>query len=94
MANKKAAVKAFRQSEKRHIRNKSVVSEIRTVAKKARQLIADLKVKEADLVLRDLESKLYRAAKSKIIKKETASRQIGRMRISLHKAGKAPAAAK
>lgn len=80
MPIKKQAFKALRQSRKRHIKNKSAMTEIRSLIKKAQQLIADKKRQDADTALKSLESKMYRAAKSKIIKKETASRRISRLR--------------
>jgi small subunit ribosomal protein S20 len=80
MANKKAALKSIRQTKKRYIRNKAVMSELRTLAKKARTLIDSKNRKEADTVLKNLESKLYRAARHNTIKKNNASRHISRLR--------------
>jgi small subunit ribosomal protein S20 len=86
MANKRAAIKALRQTVKRHTRNKDVETELRTLVKKARVLIDAKKREEADAVLKTLESKLDRAAKSKIIRKENASRRIARLRSAWAKA--------
>ena len=80
MPIKKQAFKALRQSKKRHIRNRSVISEMRSLVKKAQQLITDKKRAEADTALKALESKMYRAAKVNLIRKETASRKVSRMR--------------
>lgn len=80
MANKKAAVKALRQDKKKHERNKAAMSELRTLAKTARLLIEDKKKPEADVALKNLESKLSRAAKNNIITKNNASRRISRLR--------------
>ena len=80
MPNIKAAIKSLRQDKKKHDRNKSALSELRTLAKKARTLIDAKNKKEADTVLKQLESKLDRAAKSNIIKKNNASRRISRLR--------------
>ena len=80
MANKKAAIKSLRQDKKKHDRNKAVMSEARTLAKKVRSLIDSKNRKEADAALKALESKLDRAAKSDIIKKNNASRKISRLR--------------
>ncbi|MFC1548367.1 30S ribosomal protein S20 [Candidatus Omnitrophota bacterium] len=87
MANKKAAIKALRQDKKKHDRNKAVMSELRTLAKKARNLINEKNREEADAALKTLESKLYRAAKTNLIKKNNASRRISRMRSSWSKIG-------
>ena len=80
MANKQAALKSLRQDKKRHLRNISTRSELRTLTKKARALIADQKREDADITLKKLESKLDRAAKNNVIKKSTASRKISRLR--------------
>ena len=80
MPNKKAAIKSLRQDKKKHDRNKSQVSEIRTLAKKAQTLITEKNRKEADVALRSLESKLCKAVKTNIIKKNNASRRISRLR--------------
>ena len=87
MANKRAAIKSLRQDKKKHARNQSVVSEIRTLTKKARTLISAKKQKEADAALKTLESKLSKAAKSNIIRKNNASRRISRLRSQYSKIG-------
>lgn len=86
MANKKAAIKSLRQTKKRNARNTAAKSELRTLAKKAKALIAAKKRSEADAALKNLESKLYKAAKKNIIKKTTASRHISRLRSEWEKA--------
>jgi small subunit ribosomal protein S20 len=86
MANKKAAIKSLRQTKKRNTANVAVKSELRTLAKKTRLLIAEKKRSEADTALKNLESKLCRAAKKNIIKKGTVSRQISRLRSEWNKA--------
>ncbi|MFH1664544.1 MAG: 30S ribosomal protein S20 [Candidatus Omnitrophota bacterium] len=85
MANKKAAIKSLRQNITRHERNKSTMSEVRTIAKKIQVLITEKKREEADTMLRLLESKLDRAAKKDVIKKTTASRRIARVRAQWDK---------
>ena len=85
MPNKKAAIKSLRQDKKKHSRNKAVIAELRTLAKKAHALIDEKKRDEAEKALRNLESKLSRAAKSNIIKKNNASRRISRLRSEFAK---------
>ena len=86
MANKKAAIKSLRQTKKRNARNVAARSELRTLAKKAKLLIAEKKRDEADKALKTLESKLSKAAKSNIIKKANASRRVSRLRAEWNKA--------
>ncbi|NQT32674.1 MAG: 30S ribosomal protein S20 [Candidatus Omnitrophica bacterium] len=80
MPNKKAAIKSLRQDKKKHDSNKAELSEIRTITKKARVLIAADNSKEADTLLKKLESKLGKAAKNDVIKKNNAARRISRLR--------------
>jgi ribosomal protein S20 len=80
MPIKKSGFKRLRQDKKKHERNKSAVTEIRTLAKKARTLIAAKNREEADAVLKKLESKMDRAVKRNIVKKGTVSRSISRLR--------------
>ena len=87
MANKKAAIKSLRQDKKKHDRNKAVLSEVRTLAKRARGLIQEKNQKEADSALKTLETKLDKAAKSDVIKKNNASRRISRLRQQWAKIG-------
>ena len=87
MANKKAAIKSLRQDKKKHDRNKSHMSELRTLAKNARIAIEKQDKTAADEALKKYESKLYRAAKNDIIKKNNASRRISRLRSQWSKIG-------
>ena len=89
MANKKAALKSLRQDKKKHERNKAAISELRSLTKKARVLIDEKKRDQADVILKKLESKLCKAAKTKQIKKANASRKISRLRSHWAKIGAA-----
>jgi len=85
MPNKKAAIKSLRQDKKKHIRNKAILSELRTLTKNTRLAITKKNQKEADTLLKTLESKLTRAAKKDIIKKNNAARRISRLRTQWSK---------
>ena len=80
MPNTKSAIKTLKQDKKKHERNKAVKSELRTLAKNARALMKDNNKSDADEILKKLESRLDRAAKTNIIKKNNASRRISRLR--------------
>ena len=80
MPIKKAAFKRLRQDKKKHLANKAMISEIRTLAKKSRTLIADKNRDEADTFLKKLESKTDRAVRKSLIKKNTASRNMSKLR--------------
>jgi len=85
MPNKKAAIKSLRQDKKKNLRNKTVMSELRTLTKNTRMVIAKNNREEADVLLKKLESKLTKAAKSDVIKKNNASRRISRLRTQWSK---------
>ncbi len=85
----KSAFKRLRQDRKKHLSNRSRISEIRTLDKKVRTLIASSDKKEAEPALRKLESKLDKAVKSNLLKKNTVSRKISRLRKHLAQPEKA-----
>ncbi|MFH1798746.1 MAG: 30S ribosomal protein S20 [Candidatus Omnitrophota bacterium] len=80
MPNKKAAMKSLRQDKKKQERNRTTLSEIKTLVKNARALLGAKSHDEADKALTKLESKLSIAAKINVIKKKNASRRISRLR--------------
>ena len=85
MPNKKAAIKSLRQDKKKHTHNKATLAELRTLAKKARILITENKHDEAETALRQLESKLSKAAKKNVIKRNTGARRISKLRSQFAK---------
>lgn len=91
MANKKSALKAHRQSEKRAIRNKSVKSAIRTYVKKAVVAIGAGE-ETAAAAVREAMSNLDRAARKGIIHPNAAARRKSRMMTRLNVAAAAAAA--
>ena len=85
MPIKKSAWKELRKSQKRHIRNISVKSELKTIAGKLLKLISLAKKTEAVNLYKLLASKLDKAAASRIIHKNTASRRKARIMKRLSK---------
>jgi len=85
MPNKKAAIKSLRQDKKKNLRNKAVLSELRTLTKSTKMVLAKNNREEADGLLKKLESKLTKAAQRDIIKKNSASRRISRLRTQWSK---------
>lgn len=55
------------------------MSEIRTLAKKFESLVAEKKAKEAGAILNKFASKMDKAAKKGVLKKNTAKRRISRL---------------
>lgn len=84
MAQKKtarnpSAIKRHRQSLKRRARNKSKMSTIKTISKKAVALAKDGNPSEATKVLRYAESLIDKAAKGSTLHKNAASRRKSRL---------------
>ena len=89
MPIKRSSFKDLRKSRARHVRNVSGVSEIRTLAKTFEGLIAEKKIKEAGIALSKFASKMDKAAKKGVIKKNTSARKISRFMKRLSALGKA-----
>ena len=79
MSTERTAKKAARQSQRRHVSNKSVLSSLKTYIKKAEALIVVGKLAEAEpAVFRAVEA-LDRAAQKTIIHKNKAARRKSRL---------------
>jgi small subunit ribosomal protein S20 len=85
MANTKSAIKKIRRISKQTTVNKARKSRYRNALKKMNLLIEDKKKSEAIKFLPKLNSELMKIAKTGIIKKQNASRNVSRItkKISL-----------
>ena len=79
MANTKSAIKRIRRISKQTAVNKARKSRFRNGLKKMNLLIEDKKKEEALKFLPKLNSELMKIAKTGIIKKENASRNVSRI---------------
>jgi len=79
MPIKKSAKKALRQDVKRRARNVSYKNKIKTLIKKARILVEEDKIEEAKKLLPQVYKAVDKAAKTNVIKKNTASRKKSRL---------------
>ena len=79
MANTKSAIKRIRRISRQSIVNKSRRSKFRKAIKKMNILLDAKKKKEALEYLPKLNSELMKVAKTGIIKKQNASRNISRI---------------
>tara|TARA_B100001057_G_scaffold339109_1_gene339900 strand:- start:920 stop:1243 length:324 start_codon:yes stop_codon:yes gene_type:complete len=79
MANTKSAIKRIRRISKQTIVNKARKSRYKNALKKMNLLIDDKKKNEALKFLPKLNSELMKIAKSGIIKKQNASRNVSRI---------------
>lgn len=78
MANHKSALKRARQNEDRRLRNKSVKSMIKTLDKKVRSA-KDAGEDTVEDLYKNAQSAIHRAAKKKVIHKNTAARKISNL---------------
>ena len=79
MANTKSAIKRVRRISRQTIINKSRKSKFKSAIKKMNSIIDNKDKKKALTFLPKLNSELMRIAKSGIIKKQNASRNISRI---------------
>ena len=79
MANTKSAIKRIRRISKQTTVNKARKSRFRNTLKKMNLLINDKKKEEALKFLPKLNSELMKIAKTGIIKKQNASRNVSRI---------------
>lgn len=76
-----SAVKRHRQSEDRRMRNRTVKSTVKTVAKKYTAAVHEGNSEIAGTILKELISKLDTAARKGIITRNAASRKKSRMQL-------------
>lgn len=74
MANRRSSIKKIRVDKRRHIHNVNVKSELKSVARKVRELVTAKKRTEAEVAVRTLFSKLDKAVKKNILHRNRASR--------------------
>ena len=79
MANTKSAIKRIRRILRQTVVNKSRKSKFKKSIKKMNLLLTSKKKKEALAFLPKLNSELMRVAKTGVIKKQNASRNISRI---------------
>ena len=79
MANTKSAIKRIRRISKQTVVNKARKSKYKNALKKMNALIEDKKKAEALKFLPKLNSELMKIAKSGIIKRQNASRNVSRI---------------
>ena len=79
MANTKSAIKTIRRISRQTIVNKSRKSKYRNAIKKMNSLIEEKKKNEALKFLPKLNSELMKVAKTGVVKKQNASRNVSRI---------------
>lgn len=84
MAHRRSSIKKIRVDKRRREVNVSVISELKTAARKLQAFIVDKKVDEAAKASRTLFSKLDKAVKKGILHKNKASRRKSRVTLGIN----------
>lgn len=75
----KSTIKRARQAEKRHRRNRAVLSSVKSVMKRVLSAVDEKNPEQAKIALRDATSALHKAVTKGVLKRNTASRRISRL---------------
>ena len=89
MPNIRSAAKAMRSSAKKHIRNKSIKSALKTATKKVEKLAVPDQVEAAGATMPGVASALDKAAQKGIIHRNTAARKKSRLMKRLNTVARA-----
>jgi small subunit ribosomal protein S20 len=85
MPHRRTALKSLRKDKKRHQRNLRIKRDLKKAIKKFQSCLSTKNISEAKTLLSEVFSKLDKAAKKGIIKKNTASRKKSRLNRALSK---------
>lgn len=85
MPNTKSAERRMRNSERKHLHNRSIVSNLRKLEKNYRQLLGEGKKADAAKALSDVNSALDKAAKSGVVHRATTNRKKSRHAAALNR---------
>ena len=86
MPTQRSALKRIRSDKKKHLRNISAKSELKTLTKNFNEMIESGKLEEAKSFLNKLASRFDKAATKGIIHKSTSNRKKSRLTLQLKKA--------
>lgn len=85
MPQRKSGAKSLRSDKKRRLRNIKILGDLKKSLKKFQSLSAAKNIEEAKKYLKEIISKLDKAASKGIIKKKTADRKKSRLTIRVNK---------
>jgi small subunit ribosomal protein S20 len=88
VANHPSAEKRNRQRIARTARNRAGLSAVRTIVKKVRAAVTAADSAAAQAALKDAMAALSKAGSKGVMRKQTASRRIGRLAAAVNKLGK------
>lgn len=84
MANHKSALKRVKQTERRRLRNKATLSQMRTAIKRYRALLAQRSTDEAGEALSGVYTVIDRTEKKGVLHANAAARYKARLSRALH----------
>jgi len=79
MANHKSAKKSHKTAAASALRNRSILSRVKTFIKSLEVLVSERKVDEAKAKFSVVESEIMKASSKGVIKSNTASRKVSRL---------------
>lgn len=80
----KSTIRGARQAERRHDRNRATLNTVKTITKKVQSAVAEKKTDDAKTLLRDAVSAIGKAVSKGALKRNTASRRISRLTLSVN----------
>ncbi|MDH5639800.1 MAG: 30S ribosomal protein S20 [Nitrospira sp.] len=80
----KSTIRGARQAERRHDRNRATLNTVKTIMKKVQSAVAEKKTDDAKTLLRDAVSAIGKAVSKGALKRNTASRRISRLTLSVN----------
>jgi small subunit ribosomal protein S20 len=80
----KSTIKRARQAEKRHQRNRAVLSSVKGVMRKVLVAVDEKKAEAAKTSLREAASAISKAVTKGVLKPNTASRRISRLAVKVN----------
>ena len=89
MADHASAKKRARQTEKRRLVNRAVMSTMKTSMKKVREAVEKKDFSNIDMLLRDAQSVIAKTRRKGVIHKNNMARRISRLTAFVNKARKA-----
>jgi small subunit ribosomal protein S20 len=87
----KSTIKRARQAEKRHLRNRAVLTSVKSAMKKVMTAVDEKNADEAKTLLREATSALHKAVTKGVLKRNTASRRISRLASTVNALSAPPA---
>ncbi len=85
MPNTKSAERRMRNSERKHLHNRSIISNLRKLEKNYRQLVEEGKKADAAKALHTVNSAVDKAVKSGVVHRTTANRKKSRHAAALNR---------